>query len=410
MAIGRWLIPVVIGAILWFMVVQPMAKVSNTLFGVMLTIGLVGLVGLAFKQARVPIPFLSSPLGIGIMLGIPIVFGGAFGILQGFNMGASVTPPGTGEVPSASSCYDNVNPELRGKAVSLTVNAYDVEADSSTNVDLTTNCYLYRNSISAGDYQGTTSDTTAPDAITGIFSVGDVLLIRCGGTGYYTDPYEACIDRENWGVALDSHDLVATTDLSIVGYDSSDNTLTAGSTNINDYSITMGAGETTTFRLKLKANVANKAFQFHGWAVAQFYNISSCKPISDDEGGTYTAQAVPTFLHNIDVGMDVGGQNAITEDYTPWVRSSVLMLHEWEEFKTEFELKSHSTNDPNGGENSTAFDGVAIVAFDSTWTISDDNVASYGYYTPDSSQDNVGVTETLTSPLGKDNGVLIITA
>ena len=90
----------------------------------------------------------------------------------------------------------------------------------------------------------------------------------------------------------------------------------------------------------------------------------------------------------------------------------------------QFEVEASSTNDPisqgakdaqntdyaggsNSNCNSTKFNGFAVVALDATQAKGADGAVYTDYYTHDSAESNVGMTETLTSPLGKDNGVLI---
>jgi hypothetical protein len=298
-----------------------------------------------------------------------------------------------------------VNKDLIGKAAAVTLSAWDLESATpySSTVDLGTGCWVYKN----GRYSNTSSGTIGT-AITSRFTVGDVATVYCGGTTYYADVAEKCIDSEAVDIDIDAHTMSATTDLSIVAYDSTGATaLTAGVSGWTDYNVTLGAASEETIYLKLKDNVAHKAFRFGGWAVTEFTNVSDVYPSSG-----FTKEATPVYMSSLGINMVSTGTSLTnyTEDYVPYVRSSPLMLKQWEETKTQFIVKAHSTNDPVGlTMNSTGFNGFAIVAFDATRSRGADGSIYDSYYTHDTSESNVGITETLTSPYGKDNGVLICT-
>lgn len=413
----RWAVPLILLYGIWAYLL-PMVGINpatSLILAAMFTLGAVVLVGRFFPAFALPIPMLSriKPMWAAVLILIPVLTLGMFGLprlIPNFFAGqisgpiAAVAPV---QIVTADVCKSSVNPELLGSAATLYINAWDMESNTpySVAVDLTTYCYVYRNGNSADNFVTATTDTSAA-TIAG-FSVGDTVYIYCGGSSYYTELFSMCIDSATPAVNLVSHTASATTDLQIVGYDSSGSAaLTAGTSSMQDYNMTLGASQEDVFYLKLTNNVANKAFQFDGWAVAKFTNIDECRPTST-EGRSFTKSASVTFLESQAINVSSGTyNNPITKDYVPYVVSSPVLLREWEWIKDKFTIKATST-DPTGGTNSTTFNGVAAVAFDVTYAKGDDGGAHFDFYSHDSGESNVGISETLTSPLGKDNGVLI---
>ena len=377
---------------------------ASTLVSILFTLGIV-LVLDYFKILPVfPIP-LQKRVKLFLMIGLigfSLWSAGYFASLKGLFPGTVVTTPPT-EKTELKGCV--VSEELKGKTATVYVNAWDLESDQpySSAVDLTTNCWVYRNGNKPINYVGTTTDTSS-GTISG-FSVGDTIYIYCGGSSYYVEPVEEfCIDTQTPTVNLNAHKMVSESDLQITAYDDT-GSATLSSATYADYYITMGAGEKKAIYLKLKVNTANKAFNFGGWAIAKFYNISDVEP--QDVEATYEKIGTPNFAEGVNVKVNESAGTTITKDYTIWKASSPILLREWDSIKEQFVIESDSTNDPVGNEGTTNFNGVAIVALDMQYARGADGKVYLDVYQHDSGEANVGLAEDLTSPYGKTSGVLI---
>lgn len=405
----KWLFPILAFFVIW-QYVLPMVGLSPTtsmILSAVFTLGVVLLLGKFFPVLRLPIPFLSklNMIVLAVMVAGPLIAGGILSIPSG------ETAPGSTYVPNVGTGIGgcgNINPELIGKSATLNINAWDMESTTpySAAVDLTTGCWLYKNGKEAVNYAAPSADTQ-DGVLSSKFAVGDMAYIYCGGTTYYTDPYEACINSETFPVNLEIHTMVATSELQITGYDNGGSSaLSAGSSNLADYNLTLGANQEDTIYLKLKVNVAANSFQFDGWAIAKLNNITAVEPVNGD-GRSYSQGITPVAFQGIAVATDTSGVNPMTKDYAVWVADNPIMIHQWESIKDQFYVKAGSSNPEANTENSTSMDGFAICAFDGTYSRGADGAVTFGYYTDDVSQSNVGMTETLTNPIGKDNCVLI---
>jgi hypothetical protein len=339
-----------------------------------------------------------------MFMSLIILAGGLFlgGVISKWLPGGTVASDadvGEQEGVSASTCRDSVAPDIRGKAATIRLSAWDLASNTpySAPVDFGTSCWLFKN-----DRFVNTTIATNGASVTG-FSVGDTVSVYCGGTSYYapTAVENFCIDSETPTVDIDAYTVVATTNLATTAYDDQDTVLDAGApTDGADYNITLGASEEKVISVKQKVNVADKAYNFGGWAIVKFSNITTAEPVSG-----YAAAVTPAFLEAVNVSTGDSGISQF-KDYVPYVRSSPLLLEEWDSIKDDFTIKSGS-GDPNGGQNTTNFDGVGFVSFDVTWVRGDDGKMYYDFYDHTSAGSNVGITETITSPIGKDNSCLI---
>lgn len=325
---------------------------------------------------------------------------------------ASVTSPITTVTSaSAASCRDSVSPEILGKAATLDVNAFDLESDTpySAAIDLTTNCWIFKNGNQNENFVSTTSDTSA--ATLSGFAVGDTAYVYCGGTTYYTEPVEGlCVQSERQPLVIKSHTIEGVASLDITGYDSTGSaTLGAGFSNGPDYNISAGPSEVNAFELKLKVNSANNAWQHCGWAIADF-NITHAKPIGGDYGASYKADPTRIFLKDLTVGISnspTADSVTTTKSYIPYVLGSPVMLSEFDELQDRFEIKSGSGDPLGTNQNTTRFNGVALSTIDCAFNRGDDGNMYLTYYAKTSAEGNVGATEDLTSPIGGDDTVLI---
>ena len=314
------------------------------------------------------------------------------------------------ETEGALTCKDVVSPELFGKAATITINAYDMESNTpySSAVDVNPTALLVN-----GQVVSTLTDTSAASVTSGV-KVGDVISFRGGSSSYYLDPtfkvdgkeYESyCVTTQQVNIELSAHSVAAESNLAITGYDSTGATeLSSGASSQEDYYITAGADEQGTFYIKLKNNIANKAYNHYAWAIAKFYNISSVKPHTG-----YVKVATPKHLEGVDILVNETSGNTISinKDYAAYVRSSPLMLHEFDSVKVQFDYETDASNDPIATTHNQYFNGVAIVSKDAAWARGADGQYYLDFYQHDTTAADVGLDETETSPLGKQSGVLI---
>lgn len=370
----------------------------------------------AFTNFRT-FPFKLNKM-LTIVVGAALVVGAlsSAGVISGIDLPfgtqtASLSAPVTTTTASAASCQQKVNPNILGKASTLDVNAFDLESDTpySAAVDLTTNCWIYKNGNKNSNFVSTTSDTSA--ATLSGFAVGDTAYVYCGGTTYYTEPVEGlCVESERQPLTINTHTIEGVASLDITGYDSTGSaTLSAGFSNGPDYNITAGANEVNAFEIKLKVNSANNAWQHCGWAIADF-NITHAKPIGGDYGATYRQDPTRLFLKDLTVGISnspTADSVTTTKSYSPWVLDNPVLLSEFDEIQDRFEIKAPSS-DPLGTEhNSTRFSGVGVSTLDCAYNRGDDGNIYLSYFAKTSAEGNVGASESLTSPIGGDNTVLI---
>jgi hypothetical protein len=322
-----------------------------------------------------------------------------------------------GLIPSASvsgtigtqqqSGVCEVTDELKGKSATLIPYAWDLESNTpySSSVDFSTNCWMYANGNGPTDFVVTTTNTNDSTGEEG-FTVGDVVYMYCGGTTYYGEALEdICVDEQKKTLNINAHTIVSESNMEITGYDDSGSTaLTAGDTGDADYKMTMGADEESAMYVKLKVNVANKAYQVCAWGTAPFYNITSVEP--QDVESSYTKVATPEHMSSISIGYNNSGANTINEDYVTYKFSSPILMQEWDAIKEQFVVKS-STSDPASTFATSTPEGFAILAKDCQYAKGDDGRVHLDFYAHDSGEADVGLAETETSPAGKQTGVLI---
>ena len=256
--------------------------------------------------------------------------------------GAGIAPGGYVPPVGGDNCYASVTEELRGKAATIYFDAYDQESNTpfSAAVDLGSACFVVKKDGSVINTTDTSGGTLAG------FVVGDSVSVYCAGTSYYTDPVlDFCIRSEAPKIELKTHTMVADTELDMIAYDDTGGTVLSAPGGGRDYYMTQGAGGEDDMYVKLTVNVANKAYYFGGWAVFEFYNISSVIP--QHEEGTYTKVATPEHLSSVAV-LENSTSTADTQtgDYSLYVIGTPKMLHEWDIVKEKFVVKADTSNDP----------------------------------------------------------------
>jgi hypothetical protein len=413
----NWVL-VVIGFLLIWKFLLPLVGLNSTAsfwLSFAFTLTVVLLIGRFWPMMRIPIPFLHK-IGVLPLVVILVVVMAIGGVFAGFGLpspGASVsggTATPSGAAASSGSCAASIaNKEILGKASNLYLNGYDKESSTpSTVVDLATSAWIYRNTQDNAGYSSATTATSGTS--TAGFAVGDTIYVFGGNSTYYVEPYSACVDSEAKSVNLNAHRLAATTNLQTVCYDSTASaTLTAGVSGLTDYNLTLGSSDTKYIYCELTNNVANRAFVYDGIAIAKFYNISNVVPMSDDLGNTYTAVATPLSFQskNINVSADAATSPNINKDYVIYQISSPKILSQWDTVKVKFKVETTSNDPRSSTENSTSFNGFALLWVDAGAARGDDGRTYLDIFSHDVAQDNKGISETLTSPAGKDNGAVI---
>lgn len=343
-------------------------------------------------------------------------FGGFAMLIPGMDMSlfgglgtatvAGVPGAVTSPVVPATGCAAGA--QNYGEATTITLHTYDLESNTpyASEVDLTTNCLVYKISGTGESYLYTSDDTSnAQD--TGAAAVGDVVRIYCGGTSYYADVSEACITNAAQSIDIDAHTIQTETNMQITGYDDTEAaTLSAGTnTSQEDYDITMGADAEESFYLKLKANAANAAFRLGGIAALARNHTDKISLVS----GGFTAGTVPDFLTNLEIGGSAAAmENNITgESYNYfWRINTPVMLHEWDSVKYQFSVETDSTDPVT--TNDFLDSNMAIICFlDAQYAKGDDGLMHLDVYQHDSGEANVGMTEDFTLPVGKTTCVVI---
>ena len=321
-----------------------------------------------------------------------------------------ITPDITTPVAGVSvlSCIDKaraLNPDNVGKAATIPVNAYDQESNTPYSAAVDINPVdFYRNGNDAINHVVTTTDTTAY-SLTGL-NVGDTIYVYGGSATYNLDSIEGmCITTVGFPLSMSGHAIATESDMEAKLYadSGSNNELSSGTASEDDYTVALGANAEEDFYLKLKVNTANKAFQLGGIATAKFHNITSVEVISSN----FNKIATPKYLEGISVLVNESSSATISEDYTVYKRTTPLMLHEWESIEVKIVVETDPTNDPVDAGGSTNANNFAIIAVDSAWSRGDAGISELDIYQHDSAEGNVGLVETVASPLGGQVGVMV---
>ncbi|MCX6750233.1 MAG: hypothetical protein NTZ83_02150 [Candidatus Pacearchaeota archaeon] len=124
------------------------------------------------------------------------------------------------------------------------------------------------------------------------------------------------------------------------------------------------------------------------------------------KGSDWTKVAVPTFVDNGVVTTTLDDLTTTTAEYSLCYvykegTNEVMKLDEWEDtglIKASISSKA--------GKN-PAQDVVFFTALDGAWARGSDGKGHFDFYQHDGDEGNVGLTETVNSPLGKQLGAII---
>jgi len=401
-----------LAAFLVYTFLLPWIGVTGFLGMALFTVGLLMAIRVWANQ-KWAFPWPVKGTWVAVILIVGAFMGGLFSMETLSGLGAALVPgeaivtPISPEPVSAADCRSQVTEELRGKAATLRVNAWDMESNTpySAAVDLTTECWIFKNGNQPINFISNSSDTS--DASISGFVVGDTVYIYCGGASYYTDPIEAyCVETEAPQLSINTHTIDAESDIQITGYDDSGATaLSAGTTDQEDYYITLGAGGEETVYLKLKVNSANAAYDHCAWGTVAMANLTSFKPASG-----YTKSITPLWATDVAIEVNATGSITATSSYGIWKRDGgTYRLHEWDSIKPQFVVKADATGDPVQNNNDLGSTSVLAVALsvDCQYARGTDGRIYYDYYEHTDAEDDVGLAETEANPYGKEVGVII---
>lgn len=299
-----------------------------------------------------------------------------------------------------TGCAASVSDYIRGSQATATVNAYDQASDTPLSSAVDGTIYIIDSS------GGVTKSTDTSDYSMNKYSVGDTVSIKGGDSSYYIVPTGAlCIDREAFPIDIDAYAVASYSDLEISGYDDTgSSTLSAGTnTSEEDYDITLGANEESTYYLKLKQNTANKAFNLYAVGTSVFNDIDESEPLD----GVWTKVTTPKFLKGLelDISDGHGEDNATDVDFTTWTLDEPILLEEWDSVKYQFNIVAGSTN-PTTNTVASSSDMAIVCFFDAIHGRGDDGMYM-DFYSHDNDESDVGMSNHHLLPIGKNDCTVI---
>jgi len=324
----------------------------------------------------------------------------AFMIFGGVNTTQTIIS--TGGVSQEATTVSNSL--LTGEAGTVTVKDYDRE-NNARNTEIAGTWYVLDNGQLIVNNAAVTSIDT---------SVGSPLVFYGSGTTYYGDKKEYSLNGITTGtVSLDAHTIAAEAAMNATGYDNTGAAaLTADddSENTADYSLTLGSGGQDVYYVKWKNADDQSLFKLK--AICTFYpsngNVSDNKLVDAD----FTEVAIPLYLKNsiISVNNDTASSAFLSYYKHCYVykagTESTIDLAGWAYTKTfQFVVEAVSGVNPTENEGNN----VGAIVFDAAYTLGNDGKIWYDFYTHDTNEytNTVGMAETITSPQGKETGIVV---
>lgn len=291
-----------------------------------------------------------------------------------------------------------VTDELRGKSATLTVNAYDMAANSPYSAAVDTAGFMEKN----GEIVAFT-DTTAGSVTS--YSVGDSVAFRGGNGSYYLADKAVCVDKQQMPVELDAYAVAANTETEISCYDDTGSASCTSATNNTqeDNVIALGASGEKSYYLKLEEATANKAYNLYGIGLAAFNDINEVDLVGPDsgDGSSWSKAVVPDFMSTTTFAEDdaapgtnmTGGFDTLyTRDQGP------MLLLEWDSAKYKFNIKAGST-DPTASTTFTSKDIAIVCFFDAVVSRGRDGELYLDLHDHGDSEANVGMDEDVDTPV-----------
>jgi len=290
-----------------------------------------------------------------------------------------------------------------GDGATVTVDVYDVEASSQTEVLAMPLAVFKADGTKLKDVSSFTSATTVANV-----KVGESISFAGGNSSFYVDaPTDLfVISGVQETVVLNGHQIAGESSMAVTCYDDTGSTaLTAnGNTTHADYQMALGTGQSKKMFCKLANNDDYSLFQLGAICTGTMNTTKSIKPT----GSEWEAVAVPDGLAE-DINYWTSDTSALATDgeYDAcYRRTSALPLKAWDDTgNIPFEVKAEAGKDPTADSKNM---GV-ILFVDSAWAEGADGKMYFDFFQHDDSKDvnTVGMAETDNSPIGKQVGTVI---
>ena len=294
----------------------------------------------------------------------------------------------------------DVSTELFGKSATLNLKCFDNAGATRTDIGACP--------VTAYDSAGKTLATNSGVVDSVTTTAGNSINLYAGNSSYYCNKIEG-IEMTVLEVfeEMECYAIIDTeTNADTSAFDEDGNALTTGTTNEEDFEITLSADEKKAFELKWKQGDTDTAYWFAGWAVITNGDVQEVLMTSDG----FTKVVTPLYLDNKQVSFNTTQANNLTSgyDYVYRLDEPVLLL-EFDSLRHELTIKaSASGTDARDGSSSDTLSDLAIfMAVDAQWEIGKDGKMYFDFYQHDDSEGNVGEVETVISPYGDDMGCII---
>jgi len=326
-----------------------------------------------------------------------------FGFISSSTASELITSTGTASGVATVNINDNI-----GDQATLTLNAYDMEANSETLISqLPVGVYRILDAEGSlqklNDIDSYNTSTTVTTA-----SVGQQLAFFGGSSTYYMDPiavYDVSTAVDT--IRLDGHAIATESEMSMTVKDEDGNTLTADddAENTADYSISLGADEETLITAKLKVGASDNSYQLKAIGVYYENDVDNLEPVGSD----WVKVAMTKEIKDATVTFTNDTSTAFTGDYDAIYvykpnTNEVVNLKEWESYEIPLVITAGST-DPTANTG----DFAGIIALDGAWAEGSDGNMNFDYYKHETAEGvgTVGLDETVTSPQGLQIGFMV---
>lgn len=234
----------------------------------------------------------------------------------------------------------------------------------------------------------------------------DTVLSFYGGDGtYYLVPTTNRKITVGDKVTLNGATIQTEANMVITVYDDTGSTALSAATNTtyNDYKATLGSGQEETIYIKVSNNAADKRFNIKAICTGvEGTNVSSIEITGSD----WSKSILPTVVETAQVTTTLDDATTTTAKYaTCYVykagTNEVISLDEWEDSPLiKAKINAITAKNP-------AADVVFFTVMDGAWARGSDGKGYFDFYQHVDSEANVGLTETLSSPLGKQLGAIV---
>ena len=316
---------------------------------------------------------------------------------------------------SAFAINDNI-----GDAVTLTINPYDVEADTPS--EITTSIQL----IDPTTGSILTNQLSSSDFTAGL-NVGDVVEIHSDNATYYLDNSgQLALDSVRKVVdqfstpKVQAHTVVTETNLATVGQDKDKNTLTASTATVGvvnaDYDLTLGNNEEKIVHVDFTQGQANALFRLGAVCTTMStnttdsINVINAEVDTQDLVGTVSFKSVGTPKELNKAALSVNSTDSATvtswtgydDCFVPTNEKGYIDLHEYDNVNLKATIKA----DGNPVAGGAAYAGFLFVDYAEDFDTNNRLVADFFRHDVDEEVTDIGLAESHTSPQGGTSGVV----